>query len=84
MTTMTIDDLRQILDTCAGRDDAVADRDDISDVAFEELGYDSLALLETAARIEHRFGVTIADGEVNEVSTPRELLGLVNDQLAAA
>jgi act minimal PKS acyl carrier protein len=74
---MTIDDLRTILVACAGESDGVLDGD-IRDMDFDELGYDSLALMETAARIRSDFGVTIPDERIAELRTPGEILDLVN------
>ena len=84
MSTMTIDDLRKILVSCAGEEEDVDAQADISDVRFEELGYDSLALMETAARIEQDFGVRLPDDVVVELKTPRALLDLVNGGLVEA
>ncbi|WP_243788664.1 acyl carrier protein [Saccharopolyspora gloriosae] len=78
MSGPTMDDLRRILRDCAG--DAEADlAADIGDTPFEELGYDSLALIETAARIKQEWGVTIPDELVAELRTPREVLDVVRD-----
>jgi minimal PKS acyl carrier protein len=74
---MTIDDLRTILVASAGESDGGLDGD-IRDVDFDELGYDSLALMETAARIRSDFGVTIPDERIAELRTPGEILDLVN------
>ena len=84
MSTMTIDALRAILVSCAGEEENVDLRADISDVTFEELGYDSLALMETAARIEQDFGVRLPDDVVVELKTPRALLDVVNGGLVEA
>jgi minimal PKS acyl carrier protein len=74
---MTIDDLRRILTECAGEDESVHLHGDILDTPFNELGYDSLALMETASRIKHEFGVAIADEDIAVVETPRVLLDMV-------
>lgn len=81
MSKMAIDELRQILVACAGGGESAALNGDISAVEFEQLGYDSLALMETATRIEHEFGVRIPEEQVTTVTTPQELLDLVNDRL---
>jgi minimal PKS acyl carrier protein len=81
--TMSIDDLRGILITCAGGDDTEAPHSDISDISFEDLGYDSLALIETATRLKLEHGVVIPDEQIIEVRTPKELLDLVNERIAA-
>ncbi|MCE7003248.1 acyl carrier protein [Kibdelosporangium philippinense] len=76
---MTIDDLRGLLASCAGEDEVPGD---ISDITFEELGYDSLALIETAAALKRDRGVVIPDDLVTEAQTPSELLELINDRIA--
>ncbi|MEU6083880.1 acyl carrier protein [Streptomyces sp. NPDC047108] len=78
----TIDDLRRILREGAGEE---ADLDgDIADVTFEELGYESLALLETGVRIGREYGIELEDATLTDVETPRQLVDAVNEQLAAA
>ena len=79
---MTIDDLRRVLLACGGESD-VDMSGDILDVRFEDLGYDSLALIESAAQIGQEFGVQLPDERVIALETPRELLGLVNASLEA-
>jgi act minimal PKS acyl carrier protein len=84
MRTMTLDDLLKILTEAAGYGDSLDQATDVAAAEFEDLGYDSLALLETAARIEQDFGVTLPDDQITESRTPRELLDLVNSSLAEA
>ncbi|HVW40257.1 MAG TPA: acyl carrier protein [Amycolatopsis sp.] len=84
MSTLSIDGLKEILRSAAGEDDGVDLDGDILDVAFAELGYDSLALLETAARIAREYGVTLSDDDIDEIETPRALLDRVNTALARA
>jgi act minimal PKS acyl carrier protein len=84
MTELTIDDLLRILAESAGQSPdlgAGADPSELSDRPFDELGYDSLALLETAAHIEQELGVALPDEEITELKTPRALLELVNGRL---
>ncbi|MEV4425566.1 acyl carrier protein [Streptomyces sp. R-07] len=78
MAPLTLDALRTILVACAGEDDSADLSGDILDTTFEDLGYDSLALMESASRIEREFGITLDDDDVNEALTPRLLLDLVN------
>lgn len=56
---------------------------DILNVTFEELGYDSLALLEACGLIEREHGIELEDSMLAEANTPRALLAIVNAQLAA-
>ncbi|MEV4498043.1 acyl carrier protein [Micromonospora arborensis] len=82
MTTLELPVLRDILRECAGEDDAADLQGDILDVPFSDLGYDSLALLETASVIQRRFGARLADDAVTRAETPRALLDLTNETLA--
>ncbi|MCC3767138.1 acyl carrier protein [Streptomyces sp. UNOC14_S4] len=80
---MDIDTLRRILADCAGEDESTDPHGDILDVPFEDLGYDSLALMESAARIKQDYGCDVSDDLLAELRTPRALLDLVNSSLAA-
>jgi acyl carrier protein len=76
---MTFEDLRRILIECAGLAHGVEFTDDNLDTELTELGYDSLALLETAARIKQEFGVDISDEQITTLETPRAVLDTVNE-----
>lgn len=78
MRKFTLDDLRSIMRSCAGEAESIDLDSDILDISFEELGYDSIALLETASRIERSTGVAIADDELTVSGTPRVLVEFVN------
>ncbi|MFI9723672.1 acyl carrier protein [Streptomyces sp. NPDC052396] len=80
----SLEDLRRILREGAGTDEAVDLDGDILDSDFAELGYESLALLETAGRIEREFGVTLDDDLLTEIRTPRALIEAVNSSLVPA
>lgn len=86
MTTseFTLEDLKRILLEGAGADDAVDLDGDILGKDFETLGYESLALLETASRIEREYGVTLDDAVLAVSATPRDLIDCVNAQLGPA
>ncbi|MGW5734168.1 MULTISPECIES: acyl carrier protein [Streptomyces] len=78
----TLDDLKRILLEGAGADEGIDLDGDILDVPFEELGYESLAMLETSSRIEREYGVTLDDDVVTDAATPRTLIDAVGAQLA--
>ena len=80
-TQLTIEDLRKIMRECAGEDDSVSLEGDILDTPFMDLGYDSLALLETAALIKRQYGVTVSDDDLHGIDTPRAFLEKVNSVL---
>ncbi|MEU3227817.1 acyl carrier protein [Streptomyces sp. NPDC006976] len=78
----TIEDLKRILLEGSGAAEDVDLDTDILDQEFEDLGYDSLALLETSSRIERTYGITISDSILADATTPRALVGAVNEHLA--
>ncbi|WP_370964503.1 acyl carrier protein [Amycolatopsis sp. cg9] len=78
---MSLDNLCAILAACSGEE--VARLEHAARTPFDDLGYDSLALIETAARLKLDYGVVIPDEQILEVETPEELLALVNRRLAA-
>lgn len=53
------------------------------DQPFDELGYDSLALLETHSRIKRDYGVLISEDDLERVHTPRALVDFINDHLGS-
>jgi minimal PKS acyl carrier protein len=75
---ITVEDLKRILRESAGVDEYVDLEGEILDTDFDALGYDSLALLETAARISREYGVTLDDEAVTSARTPRRFLKFVN------
>ena len=84
MSELTMDGLAEIMRTAAGDDDNTKVQQNIEDVPFTDLGFDSLALLETVALIKREHGVKLADDELTDIKTPRELLARVNAELARA
>ncbi|MFD9904243.1 acyl carrier protein [Streptomyces sp. NPDC059063] len=83
MAEVTIDDLKRILREAAGADEELGRDGNVLDTTFDELGYDSLALLETSSRIQREFDVEIDDETLADVETPRDLLGVINGRLTA-
>ena len=81
---ITLEDLRRILRSGAGAAEGVDLDGDIADIDFEELGYESLALLETCSRIGREYGVALEDDIVTEARTPRALIQAVNSHLVPA
>jgi act minimal PKS acyl carrier protein len=78
----TLPDLRRVIRESAGEVEEL--NGDILDLEFEEMGYDSLALLETAGAIERQWGIRLEEEAFAEARTPRTLLAVVNAQLSAA
>ncbi|WP_410585898.1 acyl carrier protein [Amycolatopsis sp. lyj-23] len=71
--------LRSLLEEVAG---AAEGDGEFLDTAFDELGYDSLALMEAAGRIQREYGVALPDDLVAEADHPRAFLDLVNSRFA--
>jgi act minimal PKS acyl carrier protein len=78
MSEFTVNDVRRILRDVAGADESVDLDGDIADTTFADLGYDSLALLEAAARVQRDLEVRLADDQLLAIRTPRELVELVD------
>ena len=84
MKEFDLDDLRGLMKGCAGVDEGIDIDGDILHVPFEQLGYDSLALLEIAHKIEDQMGVIIPDGSVEKMQTPVEIIVYVNSDVLKA
>ncbi|GAA0526019.1 acyl carrier protein [Paractinoplanes ferrugineus] len=78
----TLDDLRRIMRECAGEDENVDLSGPIGDRGLEDLGYDSLALLEIASRIQREYGIPMSDESIAEMTTPNEAVTYVNKRFA--
>jgi len=78
----TLDSLREIMRACAGVDESVDLSGAIGDRSFAELGYDSLAVLETAAKVENALSIFIPDDVAEKLITPRSFVEYVNAQVA--
>ncbi|MEV8070553.1 acyl carrier protein [Streptomyces sp. NPDC085995] len=83
-TTFTLDDLKRILREGSGVPEDGALDGDILDTEFTDIGYDSLALLETASRVEREYGIELDESVIGEATTPRAFLDAVTGHLAVA
>ncbi|GAB3153518.1 acyl carrier protein [Microbispora hainanensis] len=84
MSQFTIQDLRRIMREAAGEDASVDLDGEIHDTSFEDLRYDSLAVLEITVRVERELGIKLGDGETDKTQTPREFLAMVDARLTQA
>ncbi|MFI7011248.1 acyl carrier protein [Streptomyces sp. NPDC050145] len=83
MKHLDMADLTTLLRECAGEGEGVDLDGDVMDVLFVDLGYDSLAVLQTTGRIERDYDVVLDEEAVDEAETPRALLETVNRALSA-
>ncbi|MEU2182064.1 acyl carrier protein [Streptomyces thermolilacinus] len=79
---MQLEDLTAVLRECAGESENAGLSTAALDVSFADLGYDSVAVLETTARIERDHGVVLDEESVFEAETLGQYLALVNAALA--
>jgi minimal PKS acyl carrier protein len=73
-----LDDLRALMRASIGEADDVDLDGDILDDSFTDLAYDSLAVLELAARVETQWQVAIPEDDAAELTTPRMFLDYIN------
>jgi act minimal PKS acyl carrier protein len=85
MAEMSLDSLKDLLRRAAGESDEIPDvTDDLLDRQFDELGYDSLAILEVSSMVEREYQVSLDDDHASSARTPRLFLDLVNEMLREA
>lgn len=82
MAVLGVEDLHRLLSEIAGEADGGFTPDAFPDQEFDDLGYDSLALMEAAARISQQYGVEVPEDLLLDLRTPRELLDVVNGAVA--
>lgn len=80
----TLDALLEVMHACAGVEDGAPVDASNADTEFEELGYDSLAVLELAAQVQRQYGVTMPDECVEYMKTPNQAIEYINQQFAKA
>ncbi|MEV7727328.1 acyl carrier protein [Streptomyces sp. NPDC087917] len=83
MNRLELDELKRILRECAGEDEGVDLDGDVLDLNWFELGYDSLAVLQTTGYIEREYDVMLDEESIDDADTPRRYLAMVNEVLAA-
>ena len=76
MSTFTLDDLRELLR--GGAEEGAVLDGDIANTRFDELGYDSLAVLEMMSEVQRRYGVVIDENVVFDLETPQDAIDHVN------
>ena len=84
MRQMTLRDLQDIMRECAGEDESAQSIEEAPDESFADLGYDSLALLETQARVKRVYGVDFSEDDLADITTPRGFVEFFNSLLLAA
>ena len=79
--SFSFEDLKRILvDRVGLPEDVVKDEPDLT---FEDMGLDSLALVEIQLAMEQEYGFTVADEDAERILNVGEAIGYVNERLAA-
>jgi act minimal PKS acyl carrier protein len=84
MALFTLDSLQDIMRECAGEAESAQPFEQAPDEPFANLGYDSIALLETQSRINQDYGLEIPEDSAADHATPREFVEFLNSMMAAA
>ncbi|WP_331733609.1 phosphopantetheine-binding protein [Streptomyces sp. NBC_01276] len=81
MDRLELTELARILRIWGGEEECAELSEDVQDLYWDELGYDSLSVLQAIGSIERRYDVLL-DGELLELAdTPRSFLRCVNQVL---
>jgi minimal PKS acyl carrier protein len=80
---LTTRELAEVITRCAGVAVNASTLGSRPLTSFEDLEVDSLGVLGVVAELERRYDVTLGT-EAEQCATPRELLAMVNEQLAQA
>ncbi|MGX4691343.1 acyl carrier protein [Streptomyces sp. JNUCC 63] len=79
---ITVEDLSELMKKTAGIAVSPQELAERPDIAFEELGIDSLGLLGIVGELENRHGMPMPP-DAERCKTPRKFLGLINSTLLA-
>ncbi|AXK32539.1 acyl carrier protein [Streptomyces armeniacus] len=81
--TFSMDELQRLLltDSVEG---AAVDIAAAADTPFQELGYDSLAMLELVCRVGREYGVSLPEDAEKAMTTPNEAVRYIGRSLADA
>ncbi|WP_306362238.1 acyl carrier protein [Nocardia sp. CC227C] len=75
---LTTEQLRAAMIASAGEDESINLDGDFTTTDFTELGFDSLALMETCAHLKRAHGIVIPDETLWDLTTPEQLMRWVN------
>lgn len=79
---ITMDDVKRALQEGSGVEDGVDLDRDLTVKTFSDMGYDSLAVLETGLRLGRENDVHVDDEVFIDLETPQQLLDKLNGALA--
>ncbi|TCO62032.1 acyl carrier protein [Actinocrispum wychmicini] len=82
MAKVRLADLMRIMRECAGEDEGVELTEMVAETPFTDLGYDSLALMETTNRLERDYDIRLPEEDLADITTPAQFVAYVNGRLA--
>lgn len=80
MKQFTFDNLKEILVSRIGVPESAVVND--PDLAFEDIGLDSLAFVEIQLALQQQYGFTIPDEDASQITTVGQALDYTNRRLA--
>jgi act minimal PKS acyl carrier protein len=78
MSGFELRELRQIMRSVAGAEQGVSFDGEIGEVSFDDLGYDSLAVLEVMSEVQRRHGIEVPEEVIFDLRTPQQAVDYVN------
>jgi act minimal PKS acyl carrier protein len=84
MSQFTMDDLRKTIDSCLGSNSTEPLTDANVDTKLDDLGYDSLSIIEFITKLQDDLHISITDEEIDDLHTPRAVIDFINRQLTEA
>jgi act minimal PKS acyl carrier protein len=81
LNEFTVEDVKELMAEVAGVDERVDLNGDIGDTPFEDLGYDSLSLLEMCGRVERVYGTPIPDEAIYHMNTPNAAAAYIDARM---
>ena len=81
MTTFGLDDLRKIMEQVSDEDDELNLDGDIAEQPFDELGLDSLGVLDLMTRIQQDWHVAVPDEVISTARVPQDVVDFVSQRL---
>lgn len=70
-------EFRTLVGKCFEQTEADALDEAALNKTFDELGYDSIGVLEMVVRVQDEYGVTIPDDDLDRLTTPAEFIAYV-------
>ena len=81
MSQLTLEELKVFLLRSVGDDESIDLSGDIASTALSDLGFDSLAVIDTTSQLEQHFKVKFTDDDASGITTAQDFIDIVNQRL---